>query len=202
MVTYDLEQILFEELGYAGSPSLFHGDAIPWANGRVIPNITSALFLKTTPIAYFSRFSDINSDTIQQLHKNVWSQSKAPLLFVTLPHEIRIYNGYETPPAIGEKFNTPTRLLQNLIDLSDELIARQEIQKKLTEENHYERIYLETGAFSNPTESKKIKHQTKADKRLVKSIGQMRERLTDKEMGLSNHVAYTLLGRSIFIRYL
>lgn len=200
MVARELEQILLEELGYAESPNLLHGDEIPWVNGRKIPNVESALFLKTNPIAYFSRFSDLDLDAIQQLHKNVWSQSKAPLLFVTLPHEIRIYNGYEMPPETGESFHTPRRLLQQLEALTDDLTARREIQQHLITENYYERIYLETGAFWNTSSGKSIKHQSRADKRLINSMGKMRETLTD--MGLPNDLAYTLLGRSIFIRYL
>jgi len=194
-----LEQILFEELGYSDSPGLLHGTDIPWPSGRAIPDVNSTLSLEKVPIAYFSRFSEIDSDQIQQLHKNVWSQSKAPLLFVTLPNEIRIYNGYEPPPKPAEKFDASSRLLQSLTRLTDSLTAQQKIRTQLVE-NNYERIYLETGAFWNTTEGKKVNYQNRADQQLVESMGQMRKLLEGK--GLSNHVSYTLLGRSIFIRYL
>ena len=46
MVVRELEQILFEELSYAESPGLLHGADIPWVNGRKIPDVESALFLK------------------------------------------------------------------------------------------------------------------------------------------------------------
>ena len=150
MVTQELEQVLFEELGLAGKPGLQTGPNLEWPYGREIPNINAALYLQNRPLAYFSRFSEINPEKIQELHKNVWSQSKAPLLFVTLPHEIRIYNGYEpTPTKPDEDFHSETRLLQRLTDLADRLTAQQEIRARLVETNHYERIYLETGAFWN-----------------------------------------------------
>ena len=131
MLSRDLEQILFKEIGYAESPELVHGPDIPWGNGRAIPSITSAILLKKTPIAYFARFSDLDLKQIQQLHKKVWSQSKVPLLFITLPHEIRIYNGYETTPLPDEKLDNSSRLLQHLTGLTDHLTAQQKIQKEL-----------------------------------------------------------------------
>lgn len=199
----ELEQILFEELGFAGSPGLFAAPDIPWPNGRVIPDIDQALFLKHVPIAYFSRLNELDLGMIRQLHKNVWSQSKAPLLFVTLPHEVRIYSGYQLPLSPDEELeelNARPRLLQHLRELSDHLTARREIQEKLVEANHYERIYLETGAFWDTDEGQEIGYESRADKQLVEGMGQMRKLLI--EAGLSNSLAYTLLGRSIFIRYL
>lgn len=200
MVVQELEQTLFEELGYTRGPGLLRDMDIPWPSGRAIPHINAALFLDDIPLAYFSRFSEIDPDAIQQLHKNVWSQSKAPLLFITLPHEIRIYNGYERTPGPDEELDTPSRLLQRLTGLTDHLTAQRIIRTKLVEENHYERIYLETGAFWNTTEGQKINYRNRADRHLVEGMGQMRKLLI--EAGLSNHVAYTLLGRSILIRYL
>ena len=202
MDTQELEQILFEELGFAGKPNLQFGtNNIEWPNGRAIPNVNAALSLQNSPVVYFSRFSKLDLTEIQRLHKNVWSQSKAPLLFVILPHEIRIYNGYEpTPIEPNEEFDTPNRLLRHLTELTDYLTAQREIKEKLVDTNHYERVYLETGAFWDTTDGRKIKHQTRADQLLVEGMGQMRKLLN--EAGISNHLAYTLLGRSIFIRYL
>ncbi|MCA9960356.1 MAG: N-6 DNA methylase, partial [Anaerolineales bacterium] len=198
VVARELEEILLAELGFAGRPELKVGNTIPWPTGRAIPDINSAFFLNNTPIAYFSRLSELDEDRIIQLHKNIWSQSKAPLLFVTLPHEIRVYNGYHQPGK--DEQSKPNRLLQQLTHLTDRLNAQQTIKQILVEENHYERIYLETGAFWNTTEGRKIDYETRADKQLIDSLGQMRKLLA--EAGLSNQVAYTLLGRSIFIRYL
>lgn len=194
----ELERILLDELGFAGREELKSGDDIPWPTSLAIPDIDSAFFLNKTPIAYFSRLSELDEDRITKLHRRVWSQSKAPLLFVTLPHEIRIYNGYRQPGEVAQD-NTEC-LLQQLKELTDNLAAQKQIKRVLVDENRYERIYLETGAFWNTDEGRRIEYQTRADKQLVDGMGQMRKRLT--EAGLSNQIAYTLLGRSIFIRYL
>lgn len=198
MNTSELEQILFAELGYAGKPGLVTDPNTLWANGRPIPDIDTALFLNHIPLAYFSRFSELDPDKIQQLHKNVWSQSKTPLLFVTLPHEIRIYNGYASPEAHDDATGQP--LLKHLTNLTDHLVAQHHIQRELVETNYYERVYLETGAFWDSSDGRRIVSQPRADKRLVESMGQLRKELINQ--GLTNAVAYTLLGRSIFIRYL
>ncbi len=200
MIPSELEQILFEELGFAGSPGFLQEAEIPWPNGRAIPNVDRALTLNNIPVAYFSRLSELNPEQIKDLHKKVWSQSKAPLLFVTLPHEIRIYNGYESGPKEGEDLDNATRLLQKLTNLSDYLTAQKEIRKQLVDANHYERVYLETGAFWDTNDGRKINYQNRADQQLVEGMGQMRKKLN--ESGLSDHIAYTLLGRSIFVRYL
>ncbi|HEV59139.1 MAG TPA: hypothetical protein ENN87_16845, partial [Phycisphaerales bacterium] len=200
MVVHDLEKILLEELHYAESPGFLREERIRWPSRRSIPDVDAALFVGKNPLAYFSRLSELDPEKIRQLHKNVWSQSKVPLLFVTLPHEIRVYNAYESPIASrDEDFDTPSRLLQSLAGLNDSLTAQRRIREKLVA-NHYERIYLETGAFWDTVEGQKVDHQTRADHRLVKDMGTMRERLVGR--GLSNAVTYTLLGRSIFVRYL
>ena len=200
MIAQDLEQILFEELGYVDKPNLQFEPNIEWPNGKAIPDIHAAILLQNGPIAYFSRLNKFDPQRIQQLHKNVWSQSKVPLLFVTLPHELRIYNGFEPTPKPGEELDTQPRLLQHLVNLTDLLTAQKEIRAHLVEANHYKRIYLETGAFWNTTDGRKIDHQNRADHQLVEGMRQMRKLLI--EVGISPHIAYTLLGRSIFIRYL
>ncbi len=201
MDTHELEQILFEEIGYAGKPELVPSEGIPWMNNRPIQKINWAVLLNNTPLAYFSRFSDLDLEAIKDLHKKVWSQSRAPLLFIILPHEIRVYNGYEPPLHHGEEnFDTDERLLHCLEELTNTLKARKRIREELVEPYRYERVYLETGAFWDASENQKINYRNRADRQLVESMGDLRKMLTNE--GLSNHVAYTLLGRSVFIRYL
>ncbi|HSH01154.1 MAG TPA: N-6 DNA methylase [Anaerolineae bacterium] len=195
MQVNEIEQILFEELGYSDTPNLYGSGDIPWLTGRPIPDIHAALFLEHQPLIYFSRFTDLNLDVIRQLHRNVWSQSKAPLLFVTLPHEIRIYSGYDLPTDDEEP-----KLLQHLTALTDRLTVQTKIKQDLIDNAHYHRMYLETGVFWNQTEAQQINYESRADLQLVKGMRQAHQVLTGK--GLSNHISYMLLGRSIFICYL
>lgn len=198
-VAQELEKILIEELGL--SEKIQFAPDIEWPYDRSIPDVNAAFFLQSQPIAYFSYFETLDPQKIRDLHQIVWSQSKAPLLFVTSPHEIRIYNGYEPPAKDDEDFDSEKRLLQNLTRLTDYLAAREEIRSNLVEANNYESIYLETGAFWNTSDGQKINYQSRADQQLVKGIQKMREELS-KDSKLSLSVIYRLIGRSIFIRYL
>ena len=202
MRAVDIEQILFEELGYQESPEFKSQDEILWVNSRKIDGIHSALTLNRQPIIYFSRFTELASQQkIRELHRNVWSQSKAPLLFVCLPNEIRIYNGYARPAESAATLDQQGRLIHQLQHLNSELEARQKIQETLIKQNSYERIYIETGAFWDTKDGQLFQQENRADQRLIDSMTQMRKLLV-AEGNISNHIAYTLLGRSIFIRYL
>lgn len=195
MTSYDLAQILFQELGYAESPGF--DPSVSRQNKWHIPGVDSAYFIRNVPIAYFSRLSDANPEHLWQLHRRVWNQSRVPLLYAILPQEIRIYNGYSTPSKTVAELDQESRLLQHLSQLADVETARQAIRRQLLE---YDRLHLETGAFWSTTDGQYIRHESRADRRLLRSMDQVRRHLLNR--GLSNDLAYALLGRSIFICYL
>ncbi|HYT36905.1 MAG TPA: N-6 DNA methylase [Ktedonobacteraceae bacterium] len=196
MSNIDLKEILLEELDYTEVSGLKSTDL--WPNGRPIPFVESAYFVQDVPVAYFSQLSDADPDRLWELYRCVWSQSKVPLLYVILPQEIRIYNGYAQPAKSPEELSGSDRLLQNLQQLVSVETARQEIRSKLSD---YRRLYLETGAFWSTFDGQRIKRENRADQQLLDAMDQVRRHLL-KDETLSDSVAYALLGRSIFIRYL
>ena len=195
MTDFDLTRILLEELGYAKSPAFER--SVTWPNRRPIPGVDSAYFVQNIPIAYFSRLSDADPNRLWKLHQRVWNQSKAPLLYVILPQEIRIYNGYAEPTETVEEFSRGDRLLQHLSQLTDVETARQTIRRQLP---WYNRLLLDTGAFWTTPDGQRIRRESRADQRLLRAMDQVRRHLL--RTGLSNDLAYALLGRSILIRYL
>ena len=196
MSNVDLKEILLEELDYSEAPGLKSTDL--WPNGRPIPSIESAYFVKDVPVAYFSQLSDANSEHLWELYRSVWNQSKVPLLYVILPQEIRIYNVYADPAETPQELNHGDRLLQHLQQLINVETTRQEIRSKL---DQYRRLYLETGSFWSTPDGQRIKRKHRADQRLLSAMDQVRRHLL-KDKDLSEDLAYALLGRSIFIRYL
>ncbi len=200
MSSSELKVALLEELEFAKASGLKSSNL--WANGRPIRYVEDAYFVQDVPVVYFSRL-DPNSDpeTIWELYRSVWSQSKVPLLYVILPTEIRIYNSYVGPSEEAGALDKGGRLLRVLKKLENIEAARRRIRDQLS---NYKRFDLETGTFWNTPDGQRIKREKRADQRLLAAMDQARRRLTNPENGhgLSNDLAYALLGRSIFIRYL
>ena len=196
MTENDLKSILLQELDYAESPGFEVSNHR--TSRRSIPGIDNIYFIQDTPIVYFSQLGEADPSSIWKLYRQVWSQSKVPILYIILPEEIRIYNGYAEPPETAEELNTEDRLLQNLQKLIDVETARKEIRNRLY--GQYNRLYLETGAFWSTSDGLRIKRESRAEQRLLSTLDQVRFRLM--QQGLSPHIAYALIGRSIFIRYL
>jgi len=195
MTGYDLAEILLEEQGYAASSAFER--SVTWANERPIPGIDNAYLVQGIPVVYFSRLSDADPDRLWKLHKDVWNQSKAPLLYIILPQEIRIYNGYARPAQTPEEFARGDWLLRHLEQLTDIETARQSIRDEL---RWYDRLHLDTGAFWISPDGQRIQRESRADQHLLRAVDQVRRHLLSKQ--LPNDVAYALLGRSILICYL
>jgi N-6 DNA Methylase len=202
MNTIDLQNTLLEELDFVDAPSF--QPAVSWPNDRPIPHISGAYFIQGNPVVYFSQLEEVDTAALAQLYRSVWSQGKAPLLYVISRQDILVFNGYDGPPSrdnpdeiLSNDEAHRHRLLHHLQSLYDIETARQEIADKL---RYYRRILLDTGAFWQTEDGQHINREKRADKRLLDSMGELRNRLLNKN--LSSEVAYSLLGRSIFIRYL
>jgi hypothetical protein len=202
MNTIDLENMLLEELDFVDAPGF--RPVVSWPNDRSIPHITSAYFIQGNPVVYFSQFEEVDTAALAQLYRSVWSQGKVPLLYVISRQDILVFNSYDGPPPrdnpdeiLSNDESHRHRLLHHLQSIYDIETARQEIADKL---KHYRRILLDTGAFWQTEDGQHINREKRADQRLLASMDQLRRRLL--AMNLSPEIAYALLGRSIFIRYL
>ncbi len=202
MNTTDLKNMLLEELDFVDAPGF--RPAVSWANDRSIPHISSAYFIQGKPVVYFSQLEEVNTAALAQLYRSVWSQSKAPLLYVISRQDILVFNGYDGPPPkdnpdeiLSNDEAHRHRLLHHLQSLYDIETARQEIADKL---KYYKRILLDTGTFWQTEDGQYINREKRADQCLLDAMSELRRRLLAKD--LSSEIAYTLLGRSIFIRYL
>src|SRR5450755_500520 len=202
MNTIDLKNILLEELDFFDAPGF--QPVVSWPNDRPIPHISGAYFIQGNPVVYFSQLEDIDTAALAQLYRSVWSQSKAPLLYVISSQDILVFNGYDTPAPqensdeiLSSDKEHRNRLLHHLQSLYDIETARQEIASRLSD---FRRILLDTGAFWQTEDGQRINREKRADQRLLDSMGELRRRLLN--MNLPSEVAYALLGRSIFIRYL
>src|SRR2546423_6032932 len=99
--------LLLERLDYSTSPDLILKDSseknipadleVKWHEIKEKLQVDAIYFVANTPIIYFKRFDNYDENLIAEFHRNVWNQSQTPLIFVILPDDIRVYNGYEAP---------------------------------------------------------------------------------------------------------
>src|SRR5712692_126619 len=106
MTAINLKEILFEELDYTEGSGL---EDVTLLRGRPIPYIDQVYFVQDIPVAYFSQLREYSHDELRKLHQQVWSQSRVPLLYVILPTEICVYNGYAEPAQEDTELNTDER---------------------------------------------------------------------------------------------
>src|SRR5438132_11184633 len=86
MNTSDLKNALLEELDFINAPDF--QSAVFWPNDRSIPHVSSAYFVQGKPVVYFSQFEEVDTEALARLYRSVWSQGKAPLLYVISRQDI------------------------------------------------------------------------------------------------------------------
>src|SRR5438105_713116 len=70
---------------------------ITWREAKDKLQVDAIYFVANAPIIYFKQFEVIDRLKIAEFHQKVWNQSRVPLIFVILPNDIRVYNGYKEP---------------------------------------------------------------------------------------------------------
>src|SRR5438105_11519930 len=176
---------LLEHLDYASSTNLITRETsdeniaaereITWREARDKLGIDAIYFIANAPVIYFKRFEVSDLARIAELHRNIWSQSKIPLLFVILPGDIRIYSGYE-PPKLSKsrsEFIEPSRLERKLDTAGQR--SGDDLWQRL---NIFTRLAIESGSFWREySDSQYFKKTTRADQKLVANLRYIRREL-------------------------
>ena len=119
------------------------------------------------------------------------TKEQAPLIFVILPDDIRIYNGYETPRRTAtEGLNEPPRLDNRISPSTD-------VWERLA---NFSRLAIESGSFWRD-HGHFFQKETRADQRLIANLRYIRRQMIE-ETNLSPEHTHSLIGRSIFAFYL
>lgn len=163
---------------------------------KAIPDIENIYFSGEYPLIYFKTLSDFDPTTIRTLHKQIWNQGRVPLLFISCPHEIRIYNCYDKPLREDEDVE---KLRIDRFERNVEEYARLE--------SAYHQSRMDSGWYWDSDSGKRIIQSAakKVDKLLVSNLRNLRAllkaELRDK---IDDPIPYihNVLGRSLFILYL
>ncbi len=156
-------------------------------------NANAIFELSGSPCIYFTSLSQSEPDPAElaQLHKTAWNQGLAPMLWISTPTRILLYNCYSKKPAPDDEKH-PERHLIELFEHTE---------KGLRQLNDFAgRLQLESGRFWQHEKAKQIDRRQRVDAALLADL-QEAERLLVKAM-LEPKVAHALLGRSIFVAYL
>ena len=143
----------------------------------------------TSPIILF-KSSDSSTHEETDWHRVAWNFGVAPLLWVTTPDYIRLYNAYQPP----EEYAKQSPLLQ-------EYNFRQTLDEVFTEiEEVCGRRHIAAGSFWDSPLARRIDRRSRVDNVLLVELSHLLTALHDR--GLRPSLAQKLVGRCIFFQYL
>ena len=146
-------------------------------------------FVDQDPVIVFARTDETDPALLRELYNRIWCMARPQLLFLARPGELSVYDLSKPPIAINESLDSQDRRVSEIVgkvaDVQSQLRA-------------FRREEIETGSiFEKLGPSRRI---NRADKALIRDLRVIRQQLLNE--GLPAHFAHSLIGRSIFIRYL
>jgi len=188
----------YKQLGYAEGDLLDAADspagftAEDWINkGEWLAlakkvGAEKVFFVDNNPVIVFAA-ADLGKQ--RERFQQIWNMARPPLLFLACPGELAVYNLNCGPAREPEDWEAT--LGRRQLGMAEKMA---EVAKKLQE---YRREQIETGRLF---EDERFGDDKRADKALIADLQVVRDEL--KKTGLKAKYAHSLIGRSIFIRYL
>lgn len=121
-----------------------------------------------------------------QLHRRLWNLSSVPFLIVRLPHQVRVYTGFN--------YSTTSEQEEGLLGKEDRLAKLGELLSELRAEA------IDSGRIWQSQYGRALNTNQRVDKRLLRSLKQLGDAL--KQDGLRREVAHALIGKYVYISYL
>ena len=176
------------------TPTVGGERAYVWQEIRDKLQMDAAYFHGNVPVVYFKELQTVDDDYLWDLHRSLWNHNRVPLLIAVLPQEVRVYNCFAPPQRDASRLiaEVGTPLKQAVREVTGVLELRRELSQ-------YRRREIVSGRFARYQQGEFDREQ-RVDNRLLENLRYVRRYLI--EDGLSASVANSLLGRSIFVRYL
>jgi len=161
-------------------------------------DIDSIYFSGEYASVYFKSITGFDNDNlieICKLHKSIWNQHKVPLLYVSTPTEIRIYNCFETPINPEENLNRIDKIEIKRYSVNDTIEHLSNLVNLLN------RAAVDSGELWKKEEIiNKFNVKNRVDNVLVENLKNSKINLRDK--GISETIIHNILIRSLFVLYL
>jgi type I restriction-modification system DNA methylase subunit len=123
----------------------------------------------------------------REIHKQLWNFNNAPFLIVVLPHQIRVYTGFE----YSEKEKKKGEIRNPIESLA-------EISQVLTS---FFADSIDFGTIWQSDEAQHLDPSKRVDSRLLENLKTLENYLVTKE-NLQQPIAQALIGKYIYIQYL
>lgn len=143
------------------------------------------------PFIQFKQLSNFDPELVKNLHTKIWNEGRSPILAITTPTEVRLYNTYDNPVKSSEELIKLQ--LDVFSDLEQDLLR---LRQCLSQET------IDTGKIWSEPIGQKLKTKNKVDKLLLQGLKSTRDLLYRSGKGLQLSIIHDLLGRSLFTLYL
>lgn len=151
--------------------------------------IDKVFFVGNNPTIVFGQCID-DERVLKRLFQRAWCMARPSLLFLAFPGELRVYSLNSMPQRDNKGWKAPTPL--------ERVRSINEVYERL---KVFRREEIETGRFFRSDSVRRI--EGRADIQLIRDLKVVRAELM--KLGLTDDklkYAHSLIGRSIFIRYL
>ena len=125
-------------------------------------------------------------DEARQIHKQLWNFNNAPFLIVVLPHQIRVYTGFEYSEKEKKKGEIRNPI-ESLADISNVLTSF------FADSIDFGKIWQDEAKYLDPDQ--------RVDSRLLKNLEILETYLVENQK-LQRSIAQALIGKYIYIKYL
>lgn len=149
----------------------------------------SVFFVNQYPVVVFAKSTEQSDLSLRDFYNRIWCMAGPQLLFLARPGELAIYDLGRPPMESDEALDDKGRLL------SEKVRKTAEVQAKLA---HFRREQIESGGLFG--ESRFADGIHRADRALIRDLRIVRQELLARKLEAKH--AHSLIGRSIFIRYL
>ena len=192
-----LDQLL-EGLGYSNSGNYLAGkDLLKYAShANSFRKAQKDLHLKgvytlrsgqdtVVPTVYVVELNSDAPDEIREWHRQVWSQSIAPLILLATPSCFRLYRGFEASTDPDKDYIK--QVLRHAIDALEVFSA---IRAEA----------IDTGDIWSIL-GKQLHPESRVDHKLLDSLNELGQKLI-RDHKLQKNIAHALIGKYVFLRYL
>ena len=166
-----------------------------WREAHDKLGMDAVLFHREVPVVYFKGIEEsveeVEESYLQSLHNHLWNHNRVRFVIIVFLDEVRVYNCFAPPVHPSHSLNeSKTLLIRTLSKTLDEL--KKEMSEYLCRE-------ILSGRFVREN-SYRFDNDKRVDSQLLDNLQRVRQKLIRAH--LEKSVANSLLGRSIFVRYL